>query len=399
MPRKENAINNKHLNRLKKALLQKSNVKLLRSVDCNKLADEVLRETSIYINGITFKRIFGFVKYPFKPSIQTLNILSNYIGYKSWYDFELSINGNHPISNDELEILLSFYDFDYINNIEFHDGGIQSMSRKIALRFRQDVATFKKAIPALSKKKFAQIFFIEHFPDYDNLCIYYHLIYTEYLKQTKRKEALLFANCMLFLKSFWKIDKKNCKKYFKSVIEIKISNKIHPFLIGRYFATRILYEHFYGDNNIQTLIQEYLSLRNELPKNGNHFHDFPASEYIISEALLHVKAYNKCIEIVELAFRDFPLKMEFVKKGYYRQLNLFWLIAKKTINPQFEIENNLSKIDIENFYFISKKYFSILFYYAKWLSDKSSKNLNEAKQIAIEIENKYLEKIFLNVKP
>lgn len=149
MPRKATETNKKHLVKLKTMVLEQLDFKLLHSVDCDKLAKVISEQTNTYINVISFKRLFGFTKYPFNPAIQTLDILSQFVGYRNWYEFELSLSENHPISNGELDILLSFYDFDLINNIEFHDGGIQSMSRKIALRFREDVSTFKRAIPLI----------------------------------------------------------------------------------------------------------------------------------------------------------------------------------------------------------------------------------------------------------
>lgn len=35
----------------------------------------------------TIKRIFGYVKYGSSPSIRTLNILANYIGYRNYEEF------------------------------------------------------------------------------------------------------------------------------------------------------------------------------------------------------------------------------------------------------------------------------------------------------------------------
>jgi hypothetical protein len=397
MPRKATEINQKHLAELKRLVLEQLDFKLLRSVDCDKLAKVVSEQTNTYINGISFKRLYGFTKYPFNPAIQTLDILSQFVGYDNWYEFGLSFDDNQPISNSELDILLSFYDFDLINNIEFHDGGIQSMSRKIALRFREDVSTFKRAILLIAKKEHAQIFFIEHFPDYDNLCNYYYLLYEAYLKQNKSDSAQLFGNSMLFLKSFWILNELDCKKYILEINRIKIDKSLHPYLIGRYFACNLLIEFYYGDKNkVEQLYKAYLQLRSQLPKKGKHFLDFPASEYIISEALLQVNAYEKCVELIELAFKEFPLKMEFVRKGYYRQMQLFWLISKKKKDSNFQISSMLQKINPANFYFISQKYFSVIYYYALYIEKRDSADLQQGKKLSDEMENKYLLEVLLN---
>lgn len=395
MPRKATKINQKHLAKLKRLILEQLNFKLLRSVDCDKLAKVVSEKTNTYINGISFKRLYGFTKYSFNPAIQTLDILSQFVGYRNWYEFELSMDNNQPISNSELDILLSFYDFDLINHIEYHDGGIQSMSRKIAMRFREDIATFKRAIPLIAKKEFAQIFFIEHFPDYDNLCNYYYLLYEAYLKQNKNDSAQLFGHSMLFLKAFWILNKSDCKKHILEINRINIDESFHPYLIGRYFACNLLFEFYYGDKNkAEQLYDAYLQLRSQLPKKGKHFLDFPASEYIISEALLQIKANEKCIELIELAFKEFSLRMEFVRKGYYRQMQLLWLIAKKKQDSNFQINSMLQKINPANFYFISQKYFSVIYYYALYLESRNKKYLNQADTLSAEMGNSYLSEVF-----
>jgi hypothetical protein len=397
MPRKATEINKKHLTQLRNRVLEQLDFKLLRSVDCDRLAKIVSEQTNTYINGISFKRLYGFTKYPFNPAIQTLDILSQFVGYSSWYEFGLSLNDNQPISNSELDILLSFYDFDLINNIEFHDGGIQSMSRKIALRFREDVSTFKRAIPLIVEKEYAQIFFIEHFPDYDNLCSYYYLLYKEYLKLSKSDSAQLFGHSMLFLKSFWALIELDCKNHILEINRIKIDKSFHPYLIGRYFACNLLFEFYYGDKNkVEQIYKAYLQLRSQLPKQGKHFLDFPASEYIVSEALLQIRAYEKCIQLVELAFKEFPLRMEFVRKGYYRQMQLFWLISKKKKDSNIQINSMLQKINPANFYFISKKYFSVIYYYALYLGKGNSADLQQGKELSKEMGNGYLSEWFFN---
>lgn len=170
---------------------------------------------------------------------------------------------------------------------------------------------------------------------------------------------------MLFLKSFWTLYELDCKKHILEINKININESFHPYLIGRYFACNLLFEFYYGDKKkVNELYDAYFQLRGQLSMEGKHFLDFPASEYIISEALLQVYAYDKCIELVELAVEEFSLKMEFVRKGYYRQMQLFWLISKKKIDPNFRIYSMLQKIKPDNFYFISRKYFSAIYYFA-----------------------------------
>jgi hypothetical protein len=393
VPRKKTDINPKLLEKLKQLLLDESSIVVKRSVDCDKLAEIVSRKTNTYINGISFKRLFGFTKYPFNPSIQTLDILCQFVGFEGWYQFEQYQFGRKSISKQEIDIYGSCFDIDLVNDVAPHEGAFQSVSRKIALRFREDPSALLRNLPGLMKKKQFQVFFAEHFPDYDNLCSYYYQVYKSYLKHKTTLEGQLFGNCMLFLRSFWNRDEANCTKYLIAVNSITINNEIHPYVIGRYYACNFLFDSFFNNGDqFDKYYDEYIAMGDLLPKNGKHFYDFPASEYIVSEALLHCKQYEKCIEVIDKATHDYSLRMKFVRKGYYRQMQLIWLIAFKKLNLNQNIDSQLEKIQPENFYFISQKYFSVLYHYSKG----TPQDMEKAKDLAIEIKNQYFIDVFLN---
>ena len=392
MPRKKTELNENVLQILKNGILKKAELVLRRSIDCDVLADLVSKETKVYINGITFKRLFGFTKYPFNPSIQTLDILSRYIGYFNWSAFEQSCSGTKTISTSEFEIYSSFFDMDYINQIEPHEGAFQSVSRKIAQRFREDPSALIRNIDMLILKPHFQVFFVEHFPDYDNLCNYYFKVYESYLKYNHRPEAQLFGNCMLFLKSFWEMEGELCHSYIQIISKIEINNAYHPYLIGRYYASNILFHSFYGDSNlVQKYIESYLNFRDSMPKDGKHFKDFPASEYIVSEALLHCGKFQEILVILEKAISEFSIKMEFVRKGYYRQLQLIYYIAAKKLNVSSNFTVGIDRINPEDFYFISQDYFKALFLHAR----RFQGDCDEAILLSQKMGNKYLEFVYL----
>jgi hypothetical protein len=393
MPRKRTEISVELLEKLKQQLFDQSSVTIIRSVDCDKFAEIVSHQTKCCINGISFKRLFGFTKYPFNPSIQTLDICCQFVGFDGWYAFEQYHTDKKMISKNEFEIYASFFDLDFVNDVLPHEGAFQSVARKIAHRFREDPKMLIRQLPVLMQKKQFQVFFAEHFPDYDNLCSYYYKVYESYLAHKKTPEARIFGNSMLFLKSFWLLDEDNCTKYLNEINLNKLDDTIHPYVIGRYYACNFLFDSFFNNGNqFHKYYLEYTSMRNTLTKHGKHFFDFPASEYIVSEALLHCNRFEQCIEIIDLASLEFSLRMEFVRKGYYRQMQLFRLIAVREINPSEDINNQLSKINPNNFYFISEMYFKALFHYAS-LTDE---DLSTAELIATEMGNFYLMTKFSN---
>jgi hypothetical protein len=57
--------------------------------DFEQLSESILEATSVQLSTTTLKRIWGKVKYPHAPAIQTLNTLAQFTGYTDWRDFEL----------------------------------------------------------------------------------------------------------------------------------------------------------------------------------------------------------------------------------------------------------------------------------------------------------------------
>ena len=57
--------------------------------DFEQLSESILDATSVQLSTTTLKRIWGKVKYPHAPAIQTLNTLAQFTGFTDWRDFEL----------------------------------------------------------------------------------------------------------------------------------------------------------------------------------------------------------------------------------------------------------------------------------------------------------------------
>lgn len=397
MPRTPNNIDPEILSSLKEDVLVVYNKPLKRSVDCDKLADFVTRKTNQFINGISFKRLYGFTKYPFNPSYQTLDILAQYVGKKDWYAYQQSFGEPDEISNSELELMLSVYNFDFINQINNYEGGIQSVSRQIALRLRENPENFKRVIKQLATNPNSQIFFIEHFPDYDNLNNYYHIAFEEYLKHKKTNEAQLFGHCILFLKEFWEENEEASDDRIKKINETGLSEEVHPYVIGRYYACNLLHKHFFGDQNLDYLISKIYEVSERMPIMGNHFIDFPAFQYMVSEALLHCEKYEDCINLIDKSFERYPLRMEFVRKGYYRQLQLFKSIALWELGQIEESEKLLQKINPNTFYFFSKKYYTVLFLLQKLRIENDEVVSNHCARLIKEMSNIFLARKFQKI--
>ena len=60
--------------------------------DFEQLVEEIFAKTGANVSITTLKRVWGKVDYQSKPSISTLNVLAQYLGYAHWRDFQINFN-------------------------------------------------------------------------------------------------------------------------------------------------------------------------------------------------------------------------------------------------------------------------------------------------------------------
>ncbi|TCD12508.1 hypothetical protein EZ449_00205 [Pedobacter frigidisoli] len=75
---------NELLNELRKFVLIKSGLRNIDPAHCKIISEYVFQETKNYVSETTIKRFFGFANTQHKFSLFTLNSLSQYIGYNDW---------------------------------------------------------------------------------------------------------------------------------------------------------------------------------------------------------------------------------------------------------------------------------------------------------------------------
>lgn len=80
-------------------LKQECERRLGRSVasptEFNELSFKIQHSTGRNISVSTLKRIWGYVKYSYSPTFETLSILAAYAGYRDWLDFKNSASAEH----------------------------------------------------------------------------------------------------------------------------------------------------------------------------------------------------------------------------------------------------------------------------------------------------------------
>lgn len=390
MPRIANNINANDLSNIKEDVLIRYGKMLNKSVDCDKIAKVVSNETKSYINGITFKRLYGFTKYPYNPSSQTLDILCKYIGFENWFEYLVIKNQKSTISEQEITFYRTIFNLDYINVVQNYEGGLQSISRQIIKKIISAPKSFKIVIDSLVNNKWAQIFIFEHFPVYDYLIPFYHYAYIQYLQHKRTREAQLFGNSILFLNALWTFNKDEASKRIKEINKTGLSPEIHPFVVGRYFASNLYYNHYFTNKTTSLLIERIFEFEKRIKIESCHFKDFPTFHYIVSEAFLHCKYYSEVITIVDIALSKYQIKREFVKKGYYRQMLMFKADALFELGDKNQAQLIMKKVNSNNFYFISRKYYTTLYHLIKLKINPGQNSKDISKRYIIEMQNAFL---------
>ncbi len=358
MARTSNKASEKQIKQLKEHVVLKAGFVIQNPIDCERLSDLIFKKTKFYISSATLKRFMGFYNSGFKPSYQTLEILSVFCGFDGWNDYANPNKNTEPVTIEELTFFKNIFNLKDYSDIADHDETMQMVSRRIAERLREDPKAFETILPDLAKNKLAQVFYFEHFPDYDNLVSFQHKGYTEYLKHKKTPEAQVFGNCILFFGAFLSADNILMEQYYEKLMQIEIPDDIHPMPLGRYYQCLILFQHFVEEKPIDNILKQIYAIEKRLPRIGLHFKNFPGLHYFVADALILSGYYKDALKIIDLATKNYSIYREFVWKGYYRQFQLMMAEAYFHLKKTKKAEQLLKKINPEKFYFISRKYFT-----------------------------------------
>ncbi len=72
---------------LKKQVLINADIFTVMEADMEALTDKIRQVTRKELSPISLCKLYGFKETKFKPSLHTLNVLSNFCGYESWKKF------------------------------------------------------------------------------------------------------------------------------------------------------------------------------------------------------------------------------------------------------------------------------------------------------------------------
>jgi hypothetical protein len=137
----------------------------------------------------------------------------------------------------------------------------------------------------VAKTKNGQVFYFEQFVNIDKLASYYGDGLRYYIAEKKEPEANIFAHSLLVFKYWLTGEDEKLEEEYRLVCKNKFSKSFHPFVCGRYFATRLYYAQVRGLQTERILGEAYKVWASLTPGNEN-YKSFPCFEFVFSEALI-----------------------------------------------------------------------------------------------------------------
>jgi len=120
---------------LKSYVLANSQLTGIQASDCKVLSALIRAKTNQTVSETTLKRIYGFALSKFKPSLFTIDVLSNYCGYKGWIDFCEKQDKQHlQTDNDNIDWDSLNYKTSKITNFT-----LQALKNKAGIPFSQSI--------------------------------------------------------------------------------------------------------------------------------------------------------------------------------------------------------------------------------------------------------------------
>jgi len=366
----------------------------------------------------TLRRFFGFLSYT-SPNINTLNILSQYLGFSNystyqkiknkdddWFNWNqiIKIELSERITEDDIKWLqtqINTYDYHLkiasifktliyrkkyqsLNTFldprifDFEEPERLKIASNICLLFRSlDSITLKEILKIVSVNKTFRENTIHWFIDYS----YYNGYYGEIIKEAKKQvlqdsHELLFYDLILNLDNYL-----SCKNNLEPIYLDRIKPDFFVVLKGRCYGYNLIY--FKDKNDISNYEITWNKLINEI-KNTKEIHLFTIE---IFPALILIKDIEKTTYLINNFYEELLTVENW--SGYAFQALILLVQSIQLINENkikeatvsFEIIS-LSKFSLSNIDYIS------LFYYIVEYKIGKSNNISIDK--LKEIESKYV---------
>lgn len=364
MPRKPTVVNNDMIKLLQQFIRNKTHLPCNGFADMQQLQLLVNKEVNEYISTQTFNRFFGLIHNDFKPAASTLDILSRFVNYQSFAEFEL-LNAELLDSNGEqsgqAELIMSL--LSDVKPSGLNEDGLLCILKNLVEMMEKSPGLAKEVYPFLAGTEFGQKYFFEHLVNIDALNTHYGEGLNFYLLHAKSREQQFFAYNMLCFRYFLSSNRLLFTNYFNKIVEYKRSElkTFHPLLVARYYAT-IIFNNALNNEPVD-IADEVLSQIRALKKAGEQCEFLPTVEYVFARALILTGTHDVALEILRQDSTCIQHTIPSVAhEGFINQYRLLQLYAGYHTGQLSEQKalRQIQLIEEEPFYFLSQDFFTLL---------------------------------------
>ena len=345
-----------NLNHLRNTVSDKCGREIKSSNDCDFLAGEIAK-LGISINPQTFRRFFNLVKWSGGFSPYTLNSLSSYSGFNDYTSFKNSLIEN------EMELLLGD-----INSTR-SDDDYWSISASICQKISDSPAHLAILHHQLMKYPAARIFFMEHHPMRDLAGTVYSQYFQEYLKYKSCNEAKIYAYGFLYIGAFLTANSPFMEIYSQKVAESELSSEVYVLPAGRKFGVQLL------NAWVNKEEERFTKIFTEMVTARQTYEEISQSsvcsfEYAVLEHLIFTDKTEEMRFLIDnntsQLFSDRGFVRQHRKENHEECWKIMCAIAYLKMKEYELCENNLRAVNLEKLSLGWRKYYSILYYFAKY---------------------------------
>lgn len=388
MPRNKHKFQDEHLFELKSLVEFTYGKQVLSLNDCVSLSNSIYEKVKISISTDTLRRLFGLIDTNSKPSLFTLEALSNYVGFDGYYSFTNSVIlvGKHFFYRQILDCIsdkimpfqalkaleqsqpsVDYYStIHQLTHLAFHKKDILFFERFFINQsgfewipiFKYEIYQTIQILGKLVEKNswlqeialknyiglpFYFDYFIEWYVPEDQ--IYYQNLLEKYKeKHSDNPEKLIFYNCVLAIKMF-----KN-----NEFTQLEVCNKTIEFLGSQcepnnVLKARILGVQFLSDLRKGAINAEHRILEIDFESWFPDIGDRVTSMFFFFKYLFEAKSFDLMIKLFELWLSQDTLFFSIWTRVNWNQLCVYMTFAYQSENKKEIAEKYFNQIDTSLF--------------------------------------------------
>ena len=365
------------LNHLKNSVIQQFGKQITTATDCDCLAALLTQKFTANISSQTLRRFFGLIKAESKASYFTLDLLSEYCGYRDFKDF------SHSYRNTELEEFFG----DHENNGKEYWRKSEELCQQIIASPALLVNTHHRLMAFPMARKY----FIESHPLRDLIGTVYCQYFLAYLKFNQSNEAKIFAYGFLFKSAFLLENTELMELYYNKVKETELSDEVHVIPAGLKYGIQLVYADFTGNSSLfKKYFIEMKQVR--LQYIGASEKSVCSFESTVLESLIFTNRTKEMKFLIDNNTFQKESEQGYIpaqrKKTHDEVWNILCAASYQKLGDEKNKEWYLSRVNLENLGIGWKKYYSMIYYFIRLPNDDENK-INLISNIENLIEETY----------